>query len=400
MTLDTRDLATPDTIRIRFVPGHGAGDIGELWTRLERRFDSSAIMCSWAWTETWLRHYGDRVDHCFAIGEIGGEPVGIALVTSSRPLPLLGLRGTVHIGTAGEPRGHSVAVEYNRLLACPPLRTSFAVSLVDAVARHFRPLAFRLEGFVPDDLGSMCSGGVAFNITDLPCPTFDLDDARRRRADVLSSLRSGVRRRVQRSNRGFGELRAEWATSTDQAIDIYNELKELHQDRWDRVGRRGAFASPRFAGFHQEFISRSMGDAPRVMLFRLRQRERTIGCLYGFVEHGMLLFYQSGFIDVDDNRLKPGLSTHLACMQQCLERGLDSYNFLAGEARYKRELANTELTLRSATAYRYATPVVFLGALDRFGVVDRARAVKRWQERLSVSATRVYTRKTRRKRTP
>ncbi len=357
-----------------------------MWSSLERRLDSPGLTCSWAWTETWLRHYGDRVRHCFAVGEVDGAPVGIVLVTASWPVPVdrLAFRGVIHLGTAGEPRGQSVGVEYNRLLCDPAWRPAFASELMRTIRDELKPAAIRLDGFVPEDVALLTAGQPGFAVRDLACPTFDLESARDGETEILALLGGGVRGRIRRSDRGFGDLTGEWATTTDQALDIYDELIALHQARWEREGRPGAFASGRFAGFHREFIGRSLGDRPRVLLYRLRNERGTIGCLYGFIENGMVLFYQSGFIDVEDNRLKPGLTTHAACLRECLGRGLTSYNFLAGEARYKRELATTELTLQSAVAWRYPQTETLLTLIDRLGVVDRARSVKRWRERRAV----------------
>ena len=392
MVFPARNQILTDEVHIRFHRTHSVDRIGALWTTLERQVSSANIMCSWVWTETWLRHYGDRVPYCFAVGEYRGEPIGIALITGQLPVPLrwLAFRGIVHIGTAGEPRGHSVDVDYNRLLAVPSMRAAFGTKLIAAIRHEFHPFAIRLDSFARDDVAVMESAGVKFRVDDLPCPAFDLARARCHGQDVLGALGSGVRGRIRRSNRGFGELHGEWATTADHALNIYEELMRLHQARWQQEGRRGAFASTRFAGFHREYISRSLGETPRVMLFRLRQGTTTIGCLYGFLEHGMVLFYQSGFIEVGDNRLKPGLSTHAACMQECLDRGLHCYNFLKGEARYKRELADTELLLQSAIAFRYAGTEAMLDTCDRLGLINRARAVKRWRERTSVAATRAH----------
>ncbi len=357
-----------------------------MWLGLERKLGSADLMCSWDWTETWLHHYGDTVHHRFAVGEVAGETVGIAMVTASLPIPVerLRFRGVVHLGTAGEPRGQSVDVEYNRLLCESAWRGSFAAALMGAIHDEVKPAAIRLDGFVPEDVALLVAGRPEFVVSDLGCPAFDLAAARTQGTDVLALLGSGVRSRIRRSHRGFGQIRTEWATTPAQALDIYDDLIALHQARWERDGRPGAFASRRFTGFHRELIGRSMGEQPRVMLYRLRNEDGTIGCLYGFIENGMVLFYQSGFVDVEDNRLKPGLSTHACCMQECLERGLDTYNFLAGEARYKRELATMELTLQSAVAYRHSQTSAILNLVRRLGLIERARSVKRWRERKAV----------------
>ncbi len=395
MTIPPIPSPTVDTaggVAIRFTNGHDESRAKNLWIGLEQRFGPPGIACSWVWTEAWLRQYGDCVDYCFAIGEVGEEVIGIALVTCSRPLPgripWPRFRGIAHLGTAGEPRGQSVDVENNGLLVAPQHRATFARRLIESVAHELRPFAIQLDGFTPEDIDAMdTAADITFVRTDRPCPTFDYQRARQEGKDILASLGSGVRSRVRRSDRGFAPFTSQWAATEAEALDIYDELIGLHQVRWQREGRAGAFASTRFTRFHREFIRRSMGDEPRVLLFRLRQNETTIGCLYGFIEHGTVLFYQSGFIEVADNRLKPGLSTHVACMQEGLERGLRAYNFLAGEARYKRELANTEAMLQSAIAYRIPGTRPALDTFTRLGLVDRARAVKRWRERRAVAGS-------------
>lgn len=374
-------------VRVRFRPAHEREAVATLWTGLEERLGSTGLTCSWAWTETWLRHYGEAVAHRFAVGEVAGEVVGIALVTAALPIPVerLRFRGIVHLGTAGEPRGESVDVEYNRLLCDPAWRPAYAAALMDAIRDELKPAAIRLAGFVPEDATLLAMAQPGFAVRDLACPAFDLAAARAEGKDVLAMLGGGVRSRIRRSDRGLGEIRAEWATTPAEALSIYDELIALHQVRWEREGRPGAFASARFSGFHRDLIARSLGSEPRVLLYRLRNEGGTIGCLYGFIEDGMVLFYQSGFVETDDNRVKPGLSTHASCMQACLERGLDTYNFLAGEARYKRELATTELTLQAAITYRYRQTATVLETLRRLGLVERARSVKRWRERRAVS---------------
>lgn len=375
-------------LTILFTDRNDLTGIEEAWLALERRVGTPFVMYSWVWTEIWLRHYTDCVDFCFAIGEYAGEPVGIALITASRPryLPIPKFRSVVHIGTAGEPRGQSVDVESNRILALPEHHSTFARMLIPAIRHRFRPFAVHLDGFDTSDFAALQSGCLAIEMHDIPCPTFDLRSARdEHRGDILATLGSGVRSRIRRSNRGFGELHGEWATSTDQALAIYEELQHLHQSGWTQRGRPGAFASRRFREFHRDYIAYSMNTTGNVMLFRLSHDDTTIGCLYGFIEAGAVLFYQSGFLQTDDNRLKPGLSTHAACLQQAMERGLDAYNFLGGEARYKRELSTTERLIRSGIVHRYQHTADLIASAERLHLTDRARDVKRWWERRRIA---------------
>ena len=63
-------------------------------------------------------------------------------------------------------------------------------------------------------------------------------------------------------------------------------------------------------------------------------------------------------------------------MQACLERGLHEYDFLAGEARYKRELSNGERRLVWASATRRSVRVV-TGDLTRAARRGASRFARR-----------------------
>jgi hypothetical protein len=65
----------------------------------------------------------------------------------------------------------------------------------------------------------------------------------------------------------------------------------------------------------------------------------TVGCLYGLLDGDALLFYQGGLARFEDNRLRSGLAAHATFMRACADRGIRRYDFLAGPARYKNDLA-------------------------------------------------------------
>jgi hypothetical protein len=107
---------TCGSMRVRMVASNERAQIATIWQEVERRVGTGGLTSSWAWTETWLRHYGDLVPHRFVVAD-RGAPCAIALVTEGvgrfrGPFPIR----TVHLGTAGEPDGETVRVEYNRLL--------------------------------------------------------------------------------------------------------------------------------------------------------------------------------------------------------------------------------------------------------------------------------------------
>ncbi len=303
------------------------------WAALETH-GPPGLACSWWWTETWLRHYGDAVPHAFALVEADGRPVGAALVTwSARRVGRFPALRAIHVGTAGEPPRETVHVERNALLTVPGARPAAARALRRGLETLPGWDELRLDGFLPEDARALLGEAVA-EVRREPCPVADLAAMRDRGLSALEGIGAGARRRVRQGLRLLGEVEVEWPQGEDHALDVLDELVALHEARW----RPGVFSAPRFAAFHRDLVVRSGGRAP-VWLLRARARGRVIGCLYGFVEDGAALFYQSGLIASDDNRVRPGLVTHALAMQACLDRGLALYDFLGGESRYKRELA-------------------------------------------------------------
>ena len=339
--------------------------VSEIWGDLETKLANDSIVCSWDWTETWLKYYGDLVPHYFAVGDCAGIPCGVALISQGVDRRCGPFRvQSRHLGTAGEPDADSVCVEYNRLLVAPANREAFVSALVAAIRREANWDEFILDGFAPEDAELLLRAEPSLVAERRVCRAVDLQTAGEMGGEILTALKTNTQKKIRRSLRGFGAIQTEWADTAEHALDILNELIDLHQRRWEQTGEPGSFSSARFAAFHRELVPRLFVKGA-VLLFRARSTLGTIGCLYSFIEHGRVLFYQSGLATVDDNKLKPGLVTHALCMQDSMERGLTEYNFLAGDSRYKQELSTMERELVWASARQRRMKFFIVDSLRR-----------------------------------
>jgi len=356
-----------DPVSVRWLPSAARHEAEGIWERLDESLGREELTCCWGWTSTWLEHYGDVVPHRFAVGEAAGRPCGIALVTSATVMRGPFRLRRVHLGTAGEPPGESVFVEYNRLRVEPGLRPAFATSLIGDLGQDGRWHELRLDGFAPEDAKGLLDADPLLAAQPMESPVNELQAADSGDAGVLGALKSRTRGKVRRTLEAIGDVEVECAEDPAHALDILNELIVLHQQRWSAVGEPGAFASPRLAAFHRRLIPRLL-PSRAVILFRVRARTGTVGCLYHFVDRGRALFYQSGFASYDDPRLTPGFVAFAACMQACRDRGLAEYDFMVGDSRYKRDLSTTSRQLIWATGRRPAR---------RWQLIDRLAAARR-----------------------
>lgn len=331
-----------EAVKINILPAAERRRVGGLWRAVEERAAAATLATTWTWTETWLRHYGDAVAHRFAVGEAEGREVAVALITEDVRGRWPRRRRLAHIGTAAEPAGQGVFVERNGILAEPGLGPPFTSALVRRLTDEGRWDGLALDGFRPEEAAWLVEAEPGLVTSAEACPYLDLRGA----VDVdgvLGLLRSGPRRKIRKSLRDLGALETEWARTPAEALDVLAELGALNRERWERVGRRSAFASARFEAFHTDLVARLAPDS--AVLFRVRAGSATVGCLYLLVDGGDLLLYQTGYGHFEDKRLRPGFATNLLCMAAGAARGFRGYDMLAGDAWYKRQLTVGERSL-------------------------------------------------------
>lgn len=334
---------------VRALPPSERARIGEVWRAVEATASGDVPpFARWDWTELWLEHYADVVPHEYLVAERNGVPRGVALLTRSTIAcgPLTVRR--MHLGTAGEPAG-GVFVEYNGLCAPRAERAELAVALIAHTYRTGGWDELQLNGFDPTHAAPFLTAGPRFSVVQRESRVLQLDPAA---DDVVDALRSkSARAAVRRSLRGIAPYTTEWARDGVRAHVILDDLERLHQKRWCERGEPGAFASERFRSFHRQLIARWVPEG-RAVVFAVRSVDDTVAALYGFVVGDTLQYYQGGFHRFDHNKVRTGYAAHLLLANAARERGLNDYEFLAGDQRYKTELSTTGRALIWATLVR------------------------------------------------
>jgi len=323
-------------MRVRLLAPDGIATVEPIWRELEERVGAGRLAVSWTWTSAWLTHYADTVRHRFAVVERRGEPVAAALLVVSRPGPRVSPVRRLHLGTAGEPAGHTVFVEYNDLLCDIADLGPVATSLLGAIRAMRGWDELHLDGFRPEPADAL-RAAAPLAVREDRSWTMRLSGE----SSVLDGLSGSTRRLVRQARESLQPGEPEVADGVDAAAGMLDELAELHQRRWNSVGEPGVFASPRISGFLSSVVRAWLPEG-RARLFRLRGPEGTLGCVLGFVENGRLLYYQGGFRQFADNRKRAGLLCHVMFAEQCRQRGMREYELLAGDAGYKRQLSGGE----------------------------------------------------------
>lgn len=338
-----------------------AVDTESLWRALERTARPSYFQ-TWAWVGHWLAQLPpDQVPRLAVIRD-GGAITG-AFFLGRRWLVrhrLLPSRGAF-INATGSPRYDELCVEHNGILGQPCALPRLLELLPGGWDELF------LRAVDRDAFGALeVPAGFRMRIEhEVASPFVDL--ARVRAAgDYLDVLSANTRSQLRRARRRIGACELEVAATLRDGLAIYDELIALHTATWRARGEPGAFAEPWFERFHRGLIEQRFAHG-EIQLARLRAGGATLGCVYNLIAGDRVLFYQSGLASSSDPVVKPGMLTHAAAIAHCAARGHAVYDFLAGSARYKAQLATGATTLLWLRVQRDRL---------RFSLEDRVRTWK------------------------
>jgi len=232
-----------------------------------------------------------------------------------------------------------LTIEYNGLLTHRRAPQEIATNCLDYLfAQQKLCDELYLDGVTPfwRDVSTKLAGHVLERKISV-CPYVDL--RMMEGESFFDRLGPNTRHQIRRSQKLYGAIEIQIADDLTAARRIWDELRNLHQDYWHSQGEEGAFDAAIFEPFHQRLITEHLA-AGRVQLIRISGSQETIGCLYNLVHRGRVYAYQSGFRYSQDNRLKPGLVSHMEAIELNRRLGYQVYDFLAGDARYKRSLSN------------------------------------------------------------
>lgn len=314
-------------------------DLAARWRELQGRSDI-AFFLTWGWIGTWLRESGARP--WLLEARQGDRLVALALL---QPRPWR----TVLLHQAGDAARDSIVIEHNDILLdrVDPdgVRQQCLDFLVGAEARAILPweelLAAGVSATGPVRHAAASAGLTVADRALGLSRVIDLEAVRRTGRPFLDGLSANTRQQVRRAMRLYGErgtLALHRAATVEEALAFFDAMKELHQRYWTGRGKPGSFAQPFFERFHRALIAACFADGG-VELACITAGEEPIGFLYNLVHDGWVCAYQSGFLYEADPRLKPGLVSHVLCVERHLAQGARRYDMLGGDSRYKGSLA-------------------------------------------------------------
>jgi CelD/BcsL family acetyltransferase involved in cellulose biosynthesis len=322
--------------QIEFHPDYDMNALAMEWQGLEKQARASFFL-SWTWISTWLESVAERPmlvrvrsgTEITALGLLGRANIVRHLFVRSRQL---------HLHQSGSPDLDRITIEFNGFLVRQGLEADVVPQIFRRLVDLTGPWDECVLPGVPAQYMAFGKGAGYACTTDRRSPNFlvNLEGLRQQKLDLTQTLSRNSRAQLRRALRlagTEGPLHIHAASDLEEALSYFAALKNLDRRRG------GAFATVARDQFHRRLIARGWGRG-EVELLRASAGNHTIGYLYQFSYRGQILSYQIAYAPGKDNRHHPGIVMHYLAIERAKTCGGQTYDFLAGQARYKNSLGD------------------------------------------------------------
>lgn len=339
----------------RTTPFLSSSGIPAWWRPLHEASGSDSVFLSAAWMQTWIVLYGADFQGSWVHWEVDGLVVAGCLLVER----VVWVRGipfrSVYLNATGEAAEPSPLAEFNDVLSLPGHGEAVAAELADWL-RQRAWSRFVLCGYRPAGAAAGLPGTLGpVHAEQVAKASRYVDLAAIGDRPFLSTLTGKAGTQARRNLREFelrlGEITVRRATDVAQALAFFSEMRELHLARWSRREKTTSLSAETVVAFHHRLIE-ALFASGQVEMIRVGSVERPIGFLYNFVVRGKVSVFQTGFAYEPSSKWSPGMLTHVLAIEDYRSRGLREYDFLSGDALYKRTLSNGTRELLWTTMYR------------------------------------------------
>lgn len=349
-------MPIPPLLNVTIDKIDGCADIESLrhdWETLLQSWGTPSFFLSWLWIGNWIDILTPDVCLYRITVYRNNRQEALALLTSS----LIRRKGifsshTLALNESSTP-GFDMMIEYNGLIGNILDRDIYELMLSGLIDQ--------LDGWDELQLSAVTDQNIFLEesflneqkisqklIRESYARFVDLKRLREIHSSFINSLSKKTRYKIRRyinSIEEAGAIQIHVADSINQALIFFGELKTLHQPYWRGRGQQGSFYNPVWVAFHKNVI-RSGFSSGGVQLIKVTVDSKTIGVIYSVVSERKVYMMQSGYNYQEFPDRHPGY----VCLAKVIEHNLDAgnivFDFLAGDAQYKKSLATDSVKLK------------------------------------------------------
>lgn len=338
-------------------------ELADKWVALQGKADSS-VFIAWFWVKQWLEQKDLSTNNCLCIEvKLGEKTVGLALFGKKTKRIFWGLSFHQYLlHKSGNIKEDQTWIEHNTFLVNKDYEQQVTDEICQQLVKinHIDDIKIGLSS--PSFINSikldhfklrteLSSQGYLVNLAGYTCLE-----------DYLASLSKNTRASIKRSIKLLNQqcpLQLTIAKGAEEKDQVLKNIAELHRKKWRTTVYGSGFDNPCFYQFHQGIIQ-GQNSAQNCRLYTLYQNGEALGYVYLLTQGDRWSFYLSALHFNDDNRIKVGLVIHSLIIEQAIEHGINVYDFLAGEAQYKKSLSNAKAYQQNIYCFYRNKPLLVL----------------------------------------
>lgn len=328
-------------MEIRHYKLHNKNELAEKWRELFSRNDTPSVFLNWNWICRWLETLPNVPIVVEAKLENQSVGLGIFYVKSKFIFPGWFVK-QIWLHRTGHTPLDQVWIEHNDFLLDSKFTQKTRQAMVSYIASELNWHECFI-GLTACDVLQDFDGISNNKRIDIDSPDYYVNlQAFATLDDYINSLSKNTKQQLLRSFKllkQHGQLVLREAQTLDEQTSAFSEMAEIHIDKWRKTKYGSGFDNPHFTLFHKDLISTDPENRFS-SIFCLSLNGQKLAFIYLLKVKDCWYFYLSAIKSYDDNRIKVGLVAHAMIIEEGIKQHISKYDFLAGEARYKRSLSN------------------------------------------------------------
>lgn len=327
---------------IKFSPLTEHKELQDSWKLLEQQSNTSFFL-SWDWISTWLNLHPSPKSLFLLTISHKNQLVCIGIFTEKQltRCKLFNYKCLI-LHECGDTLDN-ITTEFNSLLIHNKHQENITEALKDtfsSMLNHWDVIS--LPGLKNKTISTSIPAHSIIHSHKKPHYWVNLDDIRLSSKDYLSHLSKNTRSQIKQTNREykrFGPIEVTLAKNIQEAKEYFDKLIKLHETHWKSKHINSSFLEPPVLEFHKQLINKCFIKG-HIILAHVKAGTTDLGYLYNFSYNNQNYAYQSGIKPQKDNKLRPGLLMHRLLIEKLMNTNTQSYDFMAGEYRYKKSLSS------------------------------------------------------------
>lgn len=324
------------SLEIRII--HDVQILSELrdeWIDLQSRSASDGAAITWQWISTWYKHFHDMGELWLLEAREDDRLVGIAPMMKISVRPKLGSSWT-RVEFIGASHFH----ENLDFIVEPGYEETVIQKFLETLLEHRNNWdMLRLSSLTaPKTLEILDTSPYEWYINsklEMISPYTKLpSDTEEWMKSLSRNRRWKLRRQVKMLNEEFPEnWSLERVTDSAKIDETLEELVRLHQEKWEALGKQGAFNYGEWADYYRDLVH-TIADEGWLHLYRMEINQKAVAILFIYHYRGRAYNQISGIDEaITDIPIGHVMTRH--SIEEAIRDDVEEYSFMWGTEPYK-----------------------------------------------------------------